>query len=1102
MAYPENKGDFSELILDLGSRKEFKSLIKKDGSYKKKNYFGIGSKYGKQYEKSRKVLKLHATQIFVKNFFNPRTPYDRLVLNWQTGAGKTIGAISIAEEYISQYGKQKALSAQERPSVFVITFNRTIFQEELLRHPEFGYINHQQIVNLKRARILAEQSGRAGSNETRAYNGILGTFRRKLTDKTRGGYYQFYGYQEFANKLFRVTELGDTRGFSISKLYEKPDDELEDPEDFVEKIDHAVSEGVVEVNTKLLNSMKGGLIIADEIHNTYNIKKKNDYGVSIQYVLDKLAGDNPPRAVFMTATVVGGSAAEIIDLLNYLRPTGSPKLIRKDFFRIRGGELAALPGAIETIGKLSAGKISYMPADDKSYPRRIFEGQTLYGPDDKKIPFLLFTPCEMSDLHQRTLLANIEEKDGRMAIPTGAYVLYDMVYPRPPEEEEDKPAADEGEGEEEYGLFSSADTIIKIHNAPQAWKNKIGIRVESLTGQSLSSANAVITGDFLKVDNIAEYSGKYYEMIKDILELMGTPGKFMIYHDRVRMSGVLQIQEILKINGFIDELSTPTKNTLCSICGVPYDKHNKTTNHEFMPARFIMVNSNIDNTVLDRSISKYNAASNVNGNEFKILIGSKKIREGYDLKAVKRLFVMSMPTDIPTLIQIFGRTVRKNSHIELPNSERNVIIKIYVSIFSGKYAGKVSPEVARYMEKMEAYKLIQDIERELRRYNINSFVQKLTTEDALDSLRYEPIVSRSQIENTTTKYTTYLAYDYAHEETEEIKRIIYNLFELSPVWTYEDLWAEIKNNPGLSEQNVHDFDEKNYAAALYDIAYHNINIVREYETKYAVSRCSSEKNYYIKTPVGISNLPILDIESYVREDPNIKPTFINLDKYADVSLNFDLRLREFVDKLNEQSQDVSTLLLFNYNEKFHFTLIRKYIENSINKEGIKPAIDFYRKFHIVITCDDLKHVEKNIAGGKKIIGYIDRELVHFMRHNKWNTLPKKAFGFGPRQHENNIIIGYIEHRGTDFKFKIRPPMHVIKAANVKDARSLEKGAVCETRPRKYQNEIARKLGIRDPESLGSIAVCNLIREKLLSCEQKSRDKSMKSGTRWFYLFND
>jgi len=210
------------------------------------------------------------------------------------------------------------------------------------------------------------------------------------------------------------------------------------------------------------------------------------------------------------------------------------------------------------------------------------------------------------------------------------------------------------------------------------------------------------------------YSTKYYTTLKMVLDYIreGKPGKIMIYHHRVKTTGVLMLQAIFTMNGFLDENASASNNTICAICGITRVDHQTSLTlpgHDYTPARFVMAHSDIDRAVMIRSKAKYNEVSNDNGYQIRLLIGSRIIREGHNFRSVVMQILTSMPVNYPTLIQVIGRVVRKNSHQTLSVDERKVTIHILVSTHQD--ALKVSPELQRYILKGQEYLVIQEVER-------------------------------------------------------------------------------------------------------------------------------------------------------------------------------------------------------------------------------------------------------------------------------------------------------------------------------------------------------------------------------------------------------
>ena len=1199
-----------EFLLDLGARKEFRALrplppsdaaAAEAAAALGLPAFGAPAAPGGEEGGVLAGLRLQGAQLFVRNFENPDTPYPRLLLNWQTGTGKTIGALAIAQEFVRQFRSRVGVAPPARPSVFVIGFTRTIIQAELLNHPEFGFVAPAEVAELQRLRGRTEEAGGdAATPEGRALAAYVAVLKRRFTDRARGGYYQFYGYKEFGNRLFAVTRRGAAKGFSVQGLYvrdagapprARPDrspegreassssDEEEFDEaallagapSFLEKIDAAVAEGLIEVNRDLLDALKGGLLVADEVHNTYNVRWKNNYGIAVQYALDKLSEEGEaPRAVFMSATVTSGSATEVIDLLNLLVPLaalpGGRRLRREDFFEAveagGGKEVRPRPGALDRIGRLSAGRVSFLldagEGDAGGYPRRVFEGDPLADPlaPGKDIAYLRFAPCPMSPFHARTLahMLSLRKSEAppaaggeapRVAIPANAYALYDIAYPNPAF----PPDAAAAPGGDSYGLYLSAEAPHLLSVAPQAWRDAAGVVVEGLKGgEARAGAPLLIGGAFLAAappprapPGVAAYSTKYRRLVEDTIAFVRAgPGKAMIYHHRVRMSGVLQIQELLRENGFADEASAPTAATLCAVCGRPRGGHPAAPPHDYAPARFVIVNSELDRSAIEASLARFNAPSNLEGHSFRVLIGSKIIREGYNLKAVRLQQIAALPTDIPTLIQVLGRAVRKGSHAALPPDQREVRVRVYVST-AGEGAplphGAAAPEVRRYAEKVRSYHVTQEVEKALRIYAVDSLLAGrggLSAPASLDAIPYRPAVSPEELERRPETLATFSAYGHGKREVHTLAAAIRALFRVRPVWTYGDLWGAVRTPGAVRNLAVapESFTEDHFAAALGALARHSPSVVAAPAAggdPRAAGLVARAGEFYVWVPAGAGGQPLLDVESYVREGAALLPVALPVAAYAQetrTASNFAVRLAEFELRYASSERPIEGLFA-DYDGDFHYALLRLLVDARASGRGaahgrltspgapLARAEDLYGRFRVLVRgCDFLGHpdgaalLRSARPAPRAPIGFVAAEAIRLRGEGgRWYDIPRKSLGVGPRYEENGLIVGYFERRGGRLRFKVRPPRQALAKARVRDARSLERGAVCGTRPRREQEELATRLrAVRAAElpSLSSEQLCDAVRDRLLLLEEGARAgaRGMEDGLRYFYLWND
>lgn len=768
----------------------------------------------------------------------------RYLLGDFTVTHNTLAAISIAQEFIKVYRKLYAVNYSKMqagrknyaeldrmtPTVFVLGFGspKAAFLRELLKYPDFGFITYAEKDELKHRIGMAESGLPDDVKHLDAYRIFL---KKRITNKNKGGFYKFYGYDEFVNRLFSSETVKLTDLEVIANQRAKAGDTTTLEEIILEHI----KAGKIHVNMQLLDMFKNSLMICDELHNTYNMSMKNNRGVAIQYVLDIV---ETVRLLGLSATPLSNSPTEAVDFVNYLVPA-SQKFTKKGLFLT---SRTMVPGGLEALGRATRGRISFLQdVNIKYFPKRVFVGESLILPADvgglhqgDTLPYLKFIICPMSELHQATYNAHVAqttESDNYHSIPTDGYSIYDLVLPSPD-------ASSAPSGSTPIGIFRSSDVRNKISMAPAAWKLE-----HKISMKKYSTTNSILVGDFLRRENIGLYSAKYEKLLDIIFEIVQGSGgdgtkceKIMIYHDRVKMSGVLMIQELLKANDMIDEHSEPTDATLCCVCGKPLSAH-VLAPHEYIPIRFVVAHSDMDKSTMDASLAKFNGANNTRGHKYMILVGSKIIKESYDFKDIRELIVMSLPINFPTLLQVFGRCVRKDSHVNLPPEQRQVNIRMLISTVNPKYpAGDlISPELYRYVDKLADYIAIQEIEREWDRNAIDGSIHRDIIMpmalkdiyhpngrrgppiDMLGNLYFDPAYEVPDYKAADLSAATFNAYKYYEEEIRTQTYIIKRLFTLMPVWSYDDLWKTVQAPPFGIETNPALFGENNFIIALYNL---------------------------------------------------------------------------------------------------------------------------------------------------------------------------------------------------------------------------------------------------------------------------------------------
>jgi len=1130
-------------------------------------------------------LQLHALQAFVDNFMTPDAGNQRLLICWDTGTGKTIAAITIAQRFATLFRSYKLISPELRPTIFIIGFTRSVIQAEMLRDPRHGFITYNEIRELKRLKDLAKDAP-PGSPIVRQLHGFVGTLKRSLTDRSRGGYYRFFGYKEFASQLLTVTSKGERAGVKVLDIFLRPtlgvdgNEAAEDDRDqmavFANRIAGYEKKGLLRVNVELLSQLRRSLIIADEIHNVYNVHDPNMYGVAIQFVLNAFPPSETPRAIFMSATPMTGSPTEVVDLLNLLVPKSylpdNRPLMKRDFFVRNSNGLTLLPGAGDRISTLAAGRVSFLTvemeksagalAGDQMFPERVFMGEDINearasssSGAPPKIPFLRFVSCPLAPEHKKALIGWMRGKDAgkEMTLPTASdYCLYDMVFPNPLESSGSLPLFNSS--------TSSVGTLYSVlARAEPGWLASHQIEVSSETSNS-GRNNPVVTGEFLRLDNgLAKYSGKYSRFVQLVSEIVtsGRAGKALVYHDRVQLTGVSFLAEVLRHNGFVDLGEPPIANTMCSVCGRTLKNHAKDKQHDFQPARYAVVAGSMDKSSQERAMSLFNRPSNDDGHEVRVLLGSMVIIEGLDFKAVRFQFVLSIPRNIPTLIQILGRSHRRGSHASLPAGERWV--ETYILVNQDDSLPASPPDIVKLTRNMREYLIILDVLSALRRPGINGFLtQSRAVSDmkpSLEGLPFRPPLSPEEAQKLPNVDDTYYAYNAAANDLIRLKDAIRGLFNVRPIWEKQELITAL-TTPGVvlglaGDMSLTPAEQADLALTYLSrpvadlkaesritgnslvAANIQISIGGSREFRKLSALVAGDLVYYVAFPVetvgGVSRI-VADVESYIR--PTLAhqvPRRINLRNYANRHLkeaNFTKRLEAFLDQY-DLATDFRNILV-EFGPDFHYPLLEHVIDRVHRGKKLDHALDgafkLYLKFKVLVTMCHLKRAQgfeelvslvsgRSEVPGSQVVGYIHEEAGRIYAptgrdaDNAWHSVPLSVLGRSSYRTENSTIVGYMELQRGVPKFKIREPKQVLEKRQVRDIRSLNRGAVCETRKRSDQIALARKLTSRpksDIERMSTPEICALVRDQLLVEEEKARGgkDGLAKGLRWFYLFNE
>ncbi len=769
------------------------SLNKEYAIYANNNVVDYQTDYDKLLDETN-VLRLNTYQSFIVNLFDPSTTFNKLLLIHGTGTGKTITSLAVAKEYIDQY---KLSKGSDIKNIIILGFTHAIFKRELLSHSEFGFISAAELSELKQLEIDAQDN----VNIRKKIDDLKKSYIRRLKKKQNTGIFKFYGYKQLFLNIINNQQITDL--IESNKLSKNPS---------IGELRTLIKSGKLEVNYDIIDDFKNSLIICDEIHNIYNSEEQNSWGLALELIIDyfndPLKKDkaiyNSIRLLYLSATPLTSSPKEIIPIINLLN-NKEDRVNESDIFTNNSIEISNKSTLL--IKSKLINKISYVMDDNpEQYPRSLFVGENI-----KQIKYLKFNRCPISEYHLNTY-KQYWNKETHEATNISNNTITDIVLPN--------------NKSTKFGIYDSDEFLNMIDSENNDVTNKLMI------GKDIDGN---ITGDFLLNENLEKYSSKYYHILNLLLKLKpNTSGKVFLYHPLVVGVGVKLLGNILSRNGFLNEVESPGMHSLCMDCDKLYKDHKNITDHRFKPIRYIMITGYIGKTNINKLLEAFNKSSNINGDEIKILIGSRTMRESHTLKAVQHLIISHCPNSISELIQIIGRGVRKNSHIELPYENRKTNIYIFTNSFKDKKL--LSPEEEVYNNKITNYLQINKIENIMFNISIDYLINfrfKISNEEKLigdvfdiNTQRHKKYVS-DLISVKKLKTYTFNAF-FVEDEITNIKYIIKRIFlEYQQILTYDIMFKLVKSPPFKIELNTSLFNEDNFIIALNDIIYseYDLNIL-------------------------------------------------------------------------------------------------------------------------------------------------------------------------------------------------------------------------------------------------------------------------------------
>ena len=161
-----------------------------------------------------------------------------------------------------------------------------------------------------------------------------------------------------------------------------------------------------------------------------------------------------------------------------------------------------------------------------------------------------------------------------------------------------------------------------------------------------------------------------------------SPGLVFIYSNFRTLEGVELFSKVLDFNGY-----------------EKYNIKNNSSRASSLP-KYSIYSGTEDENEKNEVLKIFTSEENKRGDIIKIILATSAGAEGLDLKNIRQIHIMEPYWNQVRIDQVIGRGVRRNSHIDLPENERNVEVYRYFSVLSkrNKNLSKETNSTDEYMD--------------------------------------------------------------------------------------------------------------------------------------------------------------------------------------------------------------------------------------------------------------------------------------------------------------------------------------------------------------------------------------------------------------------
>lgn len=1019
---------------------DIKSLLKKDYTnpnvkdenfmkkiYEKREYHYHKiprQKKIKTYEELKKFRQEECTgiknlnhQSLLSNLFTPDTPLTGCLFFHKPGSGKTCLAIKIAEKHLDMVIKYNT-------KIYVLTPG-TLIKESW----------KDEILKCTKEKYLKDYNSNIGYIDDDEKERV-----RRQAKNLVSQYYRIISHRAFHKKVLghKLIERTEVNGEIVKNVRKDEFGEFER-----------------DISIDKIENLDNTVLIIDEAHHFTD----NEFGDALKKIIAK---SKNLKVFLLTATPMKNLADDIIELINYIRPMNDQIKRELVFTQDRGSTMKFKPGGKEYLGNMVKGYVSYFNGSS-SY---LFAEQVDIG----EVPEgLLFTPlihCEMQEFQNKVYVEEVEK--GGDTLDRKSNSIANFVFPN----YNDSTKMIEGV----FGIEGINSLRLSLKNPKQVNEEfKKYFELKTTNFITDDPKNKSVSGDIFKLENIKNFSIKFYECMCNINKLINeNAGTAFIYSGLVKI-GVQLFEKVLLANGFLEFREDGNyiilPDTVDYLTGVKFSEFDNKNIKNFAPATFISITGDSEDKegeinipeekkrILDKVFSD---VSNIKGRNIKCVLGSVVMSEGMTMKNLKEIHIIHTSYHLGLLVQVIGRGIRFCVHNDVASEEVPYPkVNVYRYVVKSPTLKGLSTEEILYKKAELKYLLVKETERLLKEnsldcpllYNSNVDINNVEKyEDCISPLEYDALS-----ENEKKKFKMCpmhcdfksclfecndkeLNFKYYNKDSKMYKKIEKSNLDFS---TFTNKMA--RNEIDFSKEKIKLMFLTGYAYNLRDILeYVKMKITGENKDLF-------EDFFVYKALDELTPMTENEIN-------NFQDTIY--DKFS-VPGYLIYRKKYYIFQPFNESENTPMYYRKNYVADLKNQLsFRQFLKND---EGINDDDEEILKNVVDYNFDLVKDYYSN-KDDFEIVGIIDKPLAN---KKSSNEVFEDVFKIREKFNKSS------KKRGTGiFTFK---------------------GSVCQTSKEiDYLIKIAKKIGVKVDKNDKRIDVCNSIRLRLLYLEKYSKGKDKKT----------